>query len=154
MRRMYLAPIDALSVSAICELWFIAAPADAVLRIHEIKITQDDSETSQQLPIRVFRTATDQSAKGSAITPAPLSAGDAAFGGTVRSNILAGATLAAETTMLLSEAQNMLNGFHYLPPPEGRIEISPSTRLVVKLDAAPSPALTLSGWMLFEEIGG
>lgn len=154
MGRMYAVPIDALSVSAICELLFIAAPADAVVRVHEIKLTQDASESSEQLPIRIFRTATDQSAKGSAITPNPLSLGDAAFGGTVRSNILTAATFATETTMLISEAFNILNGFHYLPTPESRIDISPSGRLVVKLDAAPGGALDFSGYAIIEEIGG
>lgn len=154
MGRMYAASLDAVSVAAVCELFYIAAPADAVVRIHEIKITQDTSETSEQLPIRIFRTATDQSGKGSAITPAPLSAGDPAFGGTVRTNILTAATFATETTMLLSEAQNMLNGFHFLPTPECRIDISPSGRLVIKLDAAPSGALPISGYVILEEIGG
>lgn len=154
MGRMYAVPIDALSVSAICELLFILAPSDAVVRVHEIKITQDSSETSEQLPMRVFRTSTDQSAKGSSITPSPLSVGDTAFGGTVRSNILAAATFATETTMLISEAFNVLNGFHYLPTPESRIDISPSGRLVVKLDAAPGAALSFSGYAIIEELGG
>jgi hypothetical protein len=154
MGRKYTCPIDALSVSAVCELFFIAAPSDAVVVLHELVITQDDSETSEALPLRVFRTATDQSAKGSAITPAPLEAGDAAFGGTVRSNILTAATFATETTMLLSEAQNLLNGWHYLPAPEDRIILSPSGRLVVKLDAAPAAARLISAYAVIEEIGG
>jgi len=154
MSRMYVASLDALSVAAVCELFYIAAPADAVVRVHEIKITQDASETSEQLPLRVFRTATDQAAKGTANTPAPLSIGDTAFGGTVRTNILTAETFATETTMLLSEAQNILAGFHILPTPETRIDLSPSSKLVVKLDAAPTGTLTVSGYMIFEEIGG
>jgi hypothetical protein len=154
MGRKYTCPINALSVSAICELLFISAPSDAVVLLHELVITQDTSETSEQLPLRIFRTATDQSAKGASITPAPLEAGDAAFGGTVRSNIIAAATLATETTMLLCEAQNVLNGWHYLPAPEDRIVISPSGRLVVKLGTAPAAALPISGYAIIEEIGG
>lgn len=154
MSRMYTAVLDALSVAAVDELFFIAAPADAVVRIHEIVITQDTSETSEQLPLNIFRTATDQSAKGTANTPAPLSAGDAAFGGTVRTNILTAETFATETTMLMRQAQNALNGWHILPTPECRIDISPSARLVIKLDAAPASALPISGYVIFEEIGG
>ena len=154
MGRMYVAPLDAVSVGAVCELFYIAAPADAVVRIHEIKITQDTSEISEQIPLRIFRTVTDQAAKGASITPPPLSVGDPAFGGTVRSNILTAETFATETTMLLSESQNMLNGFHVLPTPECRIDLSPSGKLVVKLDAAPSASFPISGYMIFEEIGG
>jgi len=158
MGRKYICPIDALSVAVACELFYVAAPTDAVVVIHEISISQDGSETSEQLPLRIFRTATDQSAKGTGITPAPLEVGDAAFGGTVRSYIVTGDTFATETTMLWCNSQNILSGFHYLPTPEARIVLSPTAgtagRLVVKLDAAPGAALTVSGYMIIEEIGG
>lgn len=154
MGRMYTAPIEAVSVAAICELFFITAPDDAIVKIHEIVLTQDTSEVSEQLPLNIFRTVTDQSAKGSSITPAPLNVGDSAFGGVVRSNILSAATFATETTMLLRESQNALNGWHILPTPECRIVISPGDYIVVKLDVAPAAALPISGYMIFEEIGG
>ena len=158
MGRKYACPLDALSVSAVCELWFIAAPTDAVVLIHEIVVPQDTSETSEQLPLNIFRTATDQSAKGAALTPAPLEVGDAAFGGTVRTNILTAETFATETTMLKRQSQNIINGWHYLPTPEDRIVLSPTAgtagRLVIKLDAAPAAALVISGWVIIEEIGG
>src|SRR3990170_9110579 len=86
MGRIYTAVMDAQAVAAVCELFYIAAPTDAVVVIHEVKITQDASETSEQLPLNIFRTATDQSAKGSANTPNPHQIGDPAFGGVVRTN--------------------------------------------------------------------
>lgn len=158
MGRKYLCPIDAVSVAAVCELFYVAAPTDAVVVIHEISISQDNIEVSEQLPLRIFRTVTDQAAKGTSITPAPLEVGDAAFGGTVRSNILTADTFAAETTMLWCNAQNVLSGWHYLPTPEARIVLSPTAgtagRLCVKLDAAPAASLTISGYAIIEEIGG
>lgn len=154
MGRMYSAVLDAQAVAAVCELFFIAAPSDAIVVIHEISITQDGSETSEQLPLNVFRTATDQAAKGAANTPAPLQSGDAAFGGTVRTNILTAETFATETTMLLRQSQNILNGWQILPTPECRIVLSPSGMLVIKLDAAPSASINISGYVIFEEIGG
>ncbi len=154
MGRMYSTTIDNLSVAAVCELFFVKAPTDACVVIHEIVLSQDDSETSEQLPVNIFRTATDQSAKGTGLTPAPLSVGDAAFGGTVRYNILTAETFATETTMLRRDSQNVLNGWQYLPTPETRIVISPGGMVVVKLDAAPSGTLHLSGTLVLEEIGG
>jgi hypothetical protein len=68
---MYTAVIDATAVAAVCEIFYIKSPADAVTRIHEIFISQDTSETSEQLPLNIFRTATDQAAKGTANTPNP-----------------------------------------------------------------------------------
>ena len=158
MGRMYTCPLDAVSVAAVCELWYIAAPTDAIVVLHEVVVTQDTSETSEQLPLNIFRTATDQSAKGSALTPAPLKVGDAAFGGVVRYNILTAETFATETTMLKRQSQNIINGWHYLPTPEARIALSPTAgtagRLCIKLDGAPSAALTVSGYAIIEEIGG
>jgi hypothetical protein len=154
MGRMYVAPIDALSVAAIEEVFFLAAPSDAVVVVHEIKVTQDTSETSEQLPLNIFRTATNQSAKGTSITPAPLEVGDPAFGGTVRSGIVTADTFATETTMLFRESQNILNGWHFLPTPECRPVLSPGGYLDVKIDAAPSATIPVSGYIVFEEIGG
>ncbi len=154
MSRMYTAVIDGISVAAVCEIFYIKSPADAVTRIHEIFISQDTSETSEQLPLNVFRTATDQSAKGTANTPAPLSAGDADYGGTVRTNILTAETFATETTMLMRQSMNALTGWQILPTPECRIDISPGAGLCIKLDAAPAAALPISGYVTFEEIGG
>jgi hypothetical protein len=151
---MYTAVIDATAVAAICEIFFIKSPADAVTRIHEIFISQDTSETSEQLPLNIFRTATDQAAKGAANTPTPLSAGDAAYGGTVRTNILAAETLATETTMLMRQSMNALNGWHILPTPECRIDISPGTGVCIKIDVVPAASLPISGYVTFEEIGG
>ena len=153
MGRMYTAVLDGVSVSAVADLFWIAAPSDACVVIHEINITQDTSETSEQLPLNVFRTATDNAAQGTANTPNPLDVGSPAFGGTVRT-IITGGSLSAETTMLVRESQNILNGWSILPTPECRIVLSPSGRLAVKLDAAPAAALPISGRIVFEEIGG
>ncbi len=154
MARVYSAVMSSTAIAAAAELFFIEAPTDAVLRIHEIKITQDGSETSEQLPLRIYRTATDQGAKGDANTPSPLSEGDAAFGGAVRTNILTAATFATPGAALISESQNILNGWHILPTPETRIDISPGGYLILKLNAAPSASLNFSGYVMFEEIGG
>lgn len=154
MGRVYSAVLNSVAIAAAAEVFYVKAPTDAVVVIHEIKVTQDSDETSQQLPFRMYRTATDQSAKGTAITPNPSEEGDAAFGGTVRSNILTAAIFATPGAALLSDSQNMLNGLHYLPVPEDRIVISPGDGFVVKLNAAPSASLDFSGYLILEEIGG
>jgi len=154
MSRMYTANMSSIAIAAASELFFIEAPADLVIRIHEIKITQDASETSEQLPLKIYRTATDQGAVGTEVVPAPLSVGDAASTALIRSAILVADTFATPGVMLLAESQNMLNGFHILPTPETRIDISPGAYLVIKLDAAPAASLNISGYVVFEEIGG
>jgi hypothetical protein len=83
-----------------------------------------------------------------------LEVGSAAFGGTVRKYITSG--LSAETTLLFSATFNALNGFHWLATPESRIVLSPTAgtagRLAIKLDQAAT--LTMSGYVVLEEIGG
>lgn len=156
--RRYIASIDAVTVSAVCDLFWIAAPTDAVVYVEEVVISQDTSETSEQLPLMLFRTTTDNSAAGTSNTPNPVEVGDPAYGGTVRTNIT-GASLAAETTPSRREAQNILNGWVWKGTyEEPLLVLSPTAgtagRAVVKLDAAPSAAITVSGYVVLREIGG
>jgi hypothetical protein len=153
MGLLYTAVMDAIAVTAITDLFFIAAPADAIVRLHEVRVSQDAQETSEQLPLKIFRTATDNSAVGTGVTGNPLEVGNPAHGSVVRRSIT-GASLATETTLLWKDAQNLVNGWHYLPTPETQIVLSPSGRLVVKLSVAPGASINVSATITFEEIGG
>jgi len=156
--RVYIASIDAVAVTAVCDLFWITAPTDAVVFIEEVVITQDLIEISEQMPLMLFRTTTDNSAAGSANTPNPVEVGDPAFGGTVRHNITGG-SLSAETTPSRRESQNILNGWHWLGSYEDPLLIlSPTagtaSRAAVKLDVAPGASTSFSGYIRFREIGG
>jgi hypothetical protein len=151
---MYTAVMNGVAITAAAEIFFVEAPTDSAIILHEFKLTQDAFTTSEQLALKVYRTATDQGAKGTAITPTPLNVGDVAAGQTVQSAILSAATFATPGVMLLRDAQNVLNGFHWLPTPEARIVISPGGYVVFKLETAPSVSMTFSGYITFEEIGG
>lgn len=155
--RRYVAIIDAVSISAAREIFFIAAPTDSVVYIEEVCVTQEAQETSEQLPLMLYRTTTDSSAAGSANTPNPIEIGDPAFGGTVRTDIATGTS--AETTQIRREAQNLLNGWLWKGSYEEPLLIlSPTagtaSRAVVRLDTAPAAAITVSAYMIFREIGG
>ncbi len=152
MGRIYTAVLDSLSVSAAVDLFHIVTPADSVAVIHELKITQSGSTASEQVPIEIWRTADVAApAGGTALTPRPLDEGSAAAGIVVYSNLTAG-DITAETTILMKETQNVLNGFHILPTPEMRIVISPSSAIAIKFTTAET--LTIDGYVTFEEIGG
>ena len=154
--RMYTAVLSATSVSSAAELFWVQANSLGSVIIHEIKITQEVASLNQQLPLLITRTVNSHSALGTAATPNPLAGGDAAFGGVVRTNI---STISAPTFQLWREGQNVLNGWHYLPTPESRPIMAPVTvgsasgRLAVDFPTAPSVALTISGVIVFEEIG-
>jgi hypothetical protein len=156
--RVYYDVLDAVSVAAITDLWYVAAPTDAVVYVEEVILTQDTSEASEQLPLMLFRTGTDNAAAGTGKTPNPEEVGDPAFGGVVRTLITAG-NLATVTTRIRREAQNIANGWFWKGSYEEPLVIlSPTAgaagRAVVKLDAAPGTALIVSGTLKLREIGG
>lgn len=158
MGRMYVATFDAVSVSAVQDLFEIVAPSDAVVRIHSIDISNEVSETSEQLAIRLRRGegAVTSGSGGSTNTPEPTSNGDPAFGGTVEINnttpMVAGSGAIKEFGRY---GYNVVGGgFSWVPTPECRIDISPGDRFVVNLPTAPTSALTMSGVVYLEEIGG
>lgn len=150
MGRIYTGSFQGVAVSAGQDLFELNAPSDAVVILHEIKITQDSDTDSEQLEFSIQR-ATASGSGGTTPTARPLEIGNAAFGGTVEANNTSQATT---LTLIYTEAQNILNGWHYLPTPEMRIVLSPSGRIVVRLENVPTDELTMNGVIVFEEIGG
>jgi hypothetical protein len=155
--REYTSEISGVAATTAIEFFFINCPTDAVVFITEINITQDTLETSEQIPLRLYRTATDSSAGGSANTPNPTEVGTPAFGGTVRTMVAAGSSTV--TTPIRREGQNILNGWHWKGSyDEPLLVLGPTagvaSRAVVKLDGTPGASTTFSGFMKFLEIGG
>lgn len=154
MGRMYVATFAGVSVSAVQDLFELTLPATCVVQIHRAEITNDASETSEQLPIQLRRGVGSTSGSGgSTATPAKLGGtGDPASTVTVEINnttVMSAGTI----TTLARRGFNVLSGWLYAPTPEERIVLSPSERLSVHLPTAPSAAITLSGEVVFEELG-
>lgn len=153
MGRMYSAVFEEVAVTAVQDLFEINAPADSVVVLHSCVITQSsdagDSEAEQLSTI--FHLGSTSGTGGSAVTARPLALGDAAFGGTIEAN---NTTQSTEGNILHAEAFNVAIGLHYIPTPEARIVISPSDRLIIELQTAPTDSLTMSGTIIIEEIGG
>ena len=148
MGRKYTAVFEGVSVAAVQDLFEINAPSDAIVVIHDVHITQDASETSEQLPFAIKRSTGSSGSGGSVVTPRQMESGDAAFGGTVEAN---NTTQATTVTTLRRRSENMLNGVHWQ---DLGIKLSPSARVVVTLETAPAAPLDMSGEIVFEEIGG
>jgi len=150
---MYSAVFEEVAVSAVQDLFEINAPSDAVVLVHGLVISQSsdagDSE-SEQLNVLIHRGSTSGSG-GSTPTATPMEVGNAAFGGTVEANNTSQST---EGTHVHAESFNVMAGMQVWWTPETRPVISPSGRLIVELQTAPADALTMSGTIYFEEIGG
>lgn len=156
MGRMYSAVFEGVAVSAAQDFFEVNAPADAVVVLHEVTITQtsDVGDAAEEMLSCVIQMgATTSGSGGSTPTAIPLSLGDAAFGGSVEANN----TTEAVTGTIVNkyrESWNIRAGWHYLPTPETRLTLSPSARMTITLITVPADALTMDGTVIFEEIGG
>jgi len=156
-REYRTAPILGVAATTAIEFFFLSCPTDAVIFVEEINITQDTIETSEQLALGVWRTATANEAVGTANTPTPVEVGTPAFGGTARTMLPAASS--AKTTELMREAQNILNGWLFKGSYEEPLVVLGPTagvasRLAIGLINAPAASTTFSGFVKFREIGG
>jgi len=148
MGRFYTVVMKANSVSIAKDLMTVSAPATSVVVLHQAVLSQDASETSEQLPMQIHRVGND--GQGTVVTARKTLAGDAAFGGTSNVNLTTDTT---EGDILWRESQNILNGWNYFPTPEMRFTIPPDNEIAIRLDTAPTAALTLTLSAVIEEIG-
>ena len=156
MGRRYIVPFVAVAVVAQQDLFEIVAPADAVVIVHDIHLSQSSEvgdAAEESLSILMKKGATTSGSGGSAPTPAPLELGDAAFGGTTEVN---NTTKATSGTIVQHGAYNwnIRVPLDIVFTPETRPVISPSARLTLELATTPADSITASGYMTIEEIGG
>ncbi len=159
MGRLYSIMFDQVAVTAAQDLFEVLAPADAVMVVHALVITQSSDAgdaQSEQLHVTLKRVtgAPTSGSGGSSAVPQPLEQGDAAAGITAEVNNTTRLTGGSSTTILWPESWNVMAGMSFVPTPEMRPVISPSTRLVVGLETTPADSVTMNGVLIVEEIGG
>jgi hypothetical protein len=156
MGRLYTAVFNNVAVSAVQDLFELVAPADSVVVLHDIHLSQNtDVGDAAEEVLRIELTSghTTSGSGGSSVTPVPVNFGDAAFGGTCEAN---NTTQASAGTIVTHAVWNwnIRVGFDKVFTPECRPVLSPSRRMCLELPAAPADAVTMSGTITFEEIGG
>lgn len=155
MRGMYSCVIDGVSVSAAQDLFELKAAAAVPIIIHRIEIGQDTDETSQEAVIKLTRTsgAPTSGSGGSSGTAVKLGGiGDGATQTTIEINNTT--PISGGTAVRCGRrAFNWLNGFVFAPTPEERILVAGGEYFTVNLVTAPSAALTVSGEIVWEELG-
>ncbi len=156
MGRIYTAQFTDVAVSAVQDLFEVVAPADAIVTVHDLHLGQksDVGDAAEEiLSIQLTSGHTTSGSAGSSVTPVPVELGDAAFGGTCEAN---NTTQAVDGTIVVHYAWdwNIRGPFDKVWTPETRPVLSPSRRMCVELPAAPTDAITMSGTITFEEIGG
>jgi hypothetical protein len=153
MGRVYSAVFEGVAVAEEQDLFEMLCGSAVVACVHEIHITQDDSEVSLQNPVRLRRIpATVTSGTGGAsVTPRRMMPGDAASVCTVERNNTTIATSSGTVEIMRRIAENALNGWHWVFTPETRIWLPPSGVFCVTI--ADPGSLTMSGELVFEEFG-
>lgn len=160
MGRMYVTKFTDVAVTAAQDLFEIAAPSTGIVIVHEWGVSQntDVGDAAEEIlrleEVRGDGTVTSGSG-GSTHTPQPIDNGDAAAGSTVEINNTT--RMAAGTGVLDELAQygwNVRTHFEKVYTPETRPVVTPSDRWTLALDDTPADSLTMSGYVLFEEIGG
>ncbi len=151
--RVYSAVFEGVAVTVVQDFFELTAPATMAVCVHEVHITQDAAEVSEQLPVRILRipaTVTSGSV-GTVVTPRKMETGSPAASSVVEANNTTVATTTGTLEPLRRQGDNVLNGWHWVFTPETRLWLAPSGVLVVRLVTAPGAALTMSGEMIFEE---
>lgn len=151
----YKLPINAVAISTAADVFFIAAATTAGARsmvgILGFDLGQDASETSEQLPIQLFRTATDGSALGSAITPSLALPGDPAARFTARAGSM---TANAVTALHARITGNALSGWVWTAKDAkdilwivGDTNTPANARAAIGFPTAPGASMNVSGYV-------
>lgn len=156
MGRIYTAQFTDVVVSAIQELFEINVNGATVVKIHKFGFfqTTDFGDAEEEGLSIVMKSGQNNSGSGgTTVVPIPLSSGDPAFLGTVEAN---NTTIAGAGTIVTHYAWgwNIRIPFEEIFTPECQPEISPGERLTFELLNAPVDPITMSGHIVFEEMGG
>lgn len=149
--RLYSVSIGDEAHTAADTLVEVAAPADAVVLVERMWIGQSSFDTSENLGAKVEDVTT--TGTGTTSTARPLQEGDAAFGGTAKTNITVEPTYSG--TVFVEQGFNVLSGWLWTPANDDEvIAISPSQLVGMMLNVAPSASMNFSYGMTIRAIGG
>lgn len=149
--RLYSVAIGSQAQTTSKTLVEITSASDSVTLVERLWIKQTSFDTSENLGTKFEDVTT--SGTGTATTPRPLQEGDAAYGGTVETNLTAEPTYSG--TILLEDGFNVLSGYLWTPASDDEVIcISPSQISGMNLDVAPSASMNFSYGCTIREIGG
>lgn len=155
MGRFYAIAIDGVaSPAAAFDAFEIKATSAIGFVLHEIVLAQSSDTDSEQLGVTIKRAAGSYTSGSGGGTPTPAkmnSAGAAAAITAETMNTTQALVGTGTLTVLMSDAWNVLSGWHYLPTPECRPTFAVSEACVVSI-TAPADAVTVRGYAIVEEV--
>lgn len=158
MGAMYVVTFASVAVTAQQDFFEIPVPSTKVIVVHSVELTQstDVGDTAAEGLAILFKRGvgtTTGSGGTTGITPTKLETGSATSGiSTAKTNDTTKQTGGTITTL---HATNWIiqQPFLWLPTPEMRHVLAPSERYTVELATTPADSVTMSGTIVFEEIG-
>lgn len=150
--RVYTIGFNAVTISAVQDLFSVAATTSMAFEVHWIQLGQVTQNTVGQarLRLRYLPATFTVGSGGAAATPKPINPDDAAATVTGRTNDTTQATTSG-TAVDIPDVWNLLNGYLWMPPVDDRPVIKPSAAFVLSLDSVLS-SLVCSGAMAFGEL--
>lgn len=165
MGRVFTAHGEALDLSTgsvLIAFQTTASPnAGALIEIVRCEITQSGSATSAQVRLVFSTRDTAGTLTTTSVTPvntvvggpaSALSGNTSVIGGTGRIGINSSADSGGTYTNHFAMAPNQLNGYLYLPVPEERIKVPPSTVWCARFATAPTSTADWDVTLVFHEI--
>jgi len=156
MGRIYTVSFDGVAVTAVQDLFEIVAPADSIVLIHELQLSQETeiADAQEEMLNLVLKSGqTTSGSGGTAPTAIPRLFADAAAGTTAEVN---NTTEASTGTIVTHQVWNwnVRIPFVNIWTPETRPVLSPSRRATIEMTTTPADSITMGGTLVIEEIGG
>lgn len=149
MRGVYKGVIQFSNVTANQILFELKPPANQVIELRYISVTEDNVDSGEQLRFRLSRLSA-AGAGGTAVTPVPMEENDKASGASLSHSHTTPPT--AGTVIEESAAMNV-SGWIFSPPPE-EMPVAPSNGgFVLELVDPPAVATNFTVTVVWREIG-
>jgi hypothetical protein len=134
------------------ELNVASTKSARLLEVHISQLTEVKDAEEEMLLIQIKEGATTTGSGGATPTAVQASKGDTAYAGTVKTHNTTKATGGTIVTHLQVN-WNVRVPLDLIFTPESWIELPPSARLTIELATTPADALTLGGYIVFDELG-
>jgi hypothetical protein len=162
MGRRYTIPIDAVAVTAVQDLFEVKAATGKPFWLRRVVVTQHTDYGDAQaegLRFRVKKATGAYTTGSGGTTPTAQQhmSGDSAFGGTAKINNTTQAVAGSGAIAVIQpEAANIQGGYENFPTTDDSLYFAGGTNAeacIVDLPTAPADSITVSGYMVVEELG-
>jgi hypothetical protein len=156
MRGFYTASAKAPGITSAGTLGYITAPANKVVEIVAVTVTNESNATNYQMQVALTPITTLGSPSSyTAATPAKHEAGDQAAGTTVNIANANGRTepTTYSGTPMIQEGAPSLIGFRYEPQPDERPVMTNAVNWGIRLFTTPGASTDFDVRVTFREIG-